>query len=1022
MSTGYGMHQNPMVSPHHIPGQQSMYANLQRRPSYSSETQDNSLSAQRQNSLQSPSATSPWMLPYSPTSGSLNPEFNMVPELFQSRWSQEQNNLLSQHRDSNLYRLRQDSMVHSLHQREVQMREMQFFREREAMIQRGQEEQLERERQAQQLERERQAQQVERDRQAQQLERERQAQLEREHQAQVERERQKQLREQEAKLREAQLQREKEAQAMLQREREMQMQREQRQLQIERERKNAQDMMFLQSNGGHFSHSQLSSQSPQDYRTSSMIQHFNYSNLHQDVNMQPRTSGSSGIPSFSYQSNHDVIPKSSSTLSGLGKQAAGNSHIHFPLSPPSSSVSGFGELSHGSTTTSSITSLFKKNPSLEETLLGINESSIRDQNTYVNTSPSYSKMDDVDRTIDRHLSAIKMNHQQHSEEKAVVHGFGPGTSDVYTNETASICNQISHNVEATEKTSSNFSSFSQSSAPTDPKDTMPSVTFSHQNAVQVTQNSAVNINININMPPHTNFPFSVSDLPLSINSSPHKLSTPQIDVTSKTESPVEKSSVIQTSVNASNAEITVCSVDTPMEVFETGSNPEADGQVLKSVQGTASVSLIDSSSSITSSIPAKKSKQSFSSIETFLGMSSPSTSTTVIENKSVVSETSLEHISSSPMEKQDRISVIKPVATAQVENQEKKNGGNSHLNQEKTSSENVEVVTPKSAQDRTASIDRTKKKTELHLPLHPSARFKSSQRSNEKPARKQEKQLLHPSMRLKQNTSKPSSPILKESPEKAFFMKPGQRYQSETLKNSKKDTVSPQSNIAKSVKAPVGGKPLNYAVPGGKPASYTVPGGKPSSYALMNSKRSTPTGGKPLSYLKSVCESKPSTKTSEKPVVAGKGRGRKKGEKKSFESSQSSPTTKTSTSKETIPKPKVVTKSIKKPLADSKVDNEKVSFPELPQHNQNKRKIGDCATEATIPVSLSPDVKKKKIEHSVTPTSGKPFQFKEITFDAKKNESDSNSDSDSSSSSDEDTQGKQSFMQDKYTFFIDFLS
>ena len=192
------------------------------------------------NLASSPQTTNPWLQSYQNQQNIMSPNYNnmSIPDMFHSRWEQEQATLLHQ-REMQLQRNEQVQMMYRERhlQEEMQKREEQLQREKQVQLQQEQQAQMERDREAQ-LQREREI----------QIQREREIQIQREREAQLQRERELQIqREQEAQHQkeiEAKMQRERDRQAQMQKERELQLQKEHeaQQLQLQREYMKGQEM------------------------------------------------------------------------------------------------------------------------------------------------------------------------------------------------------------------------------------------------------------------------------------------------------------------------------------------------------------------------------------------------------------------------------------------------------------------------------------------------------------------------------------------------------------------------------------------------------------------------------------------------------------------------------------------------------------------------------------------------------------------------------------------------------------
>ena len=232
--------------------------------------------------------------------------------------------------------------------------------------------------------------------------------------------------------------------------------------------------------------------------------------------------------------------------------------------------------------------------------------------TSIQNPKDFSHFDDIDLTVDRHMSPIRFNtsevNNHKSREDSILENFPSilGSSDGagFPN-----MNKPSHepqNFGIKSQTASNFNietNLNHASAHTEPqmfsggaetsnsyyKDE-PKVSFSQRSKVQVTQNSAVNINININMPPTPHFPFHLG----GISASPKGMK----EKTDK--APVQSQGNVQTTY----------SVQHPIKAT-TDTSIEKNEIITKShIYESCTVSLSTTSSS----------KTTFGSIESFLGM------------------------------------------------------------------------------------------------------------------------------------------------------------------------------------------------------------------------------------------------------------------------------------------------------------------------------------------------------------------------------------------------------------------
>ena len=371
--------------------------------------------------------------------------------------------------------------------------------------------------------------------------------------------------------------------------------------------------------------------------------------------------------------------------------------------------------------------------------------------------------------------------------------------------------------------------------------------FSQNNSVQATQNSAVNINININMPNHAAFPYGFSQQqalqsrePAILNSKPSNFPGTEDDEVCfeiETSQPTSKPAKVRNKVSSSiqqripnqkksSPKLITSSQTSSAKCMETVvASKEKDSHLHSSVkasapthkQGSFSQQISDVSAMLqneSNSLVEHKPKMKFSSIECLLGMTSKTVSKSVEANAMAVNESSLE-LARSAMEKKERISVIKPLL---VENQypyEKKNEVYNSLESQNLFSKDV---FPNDVHNQKNPIKPTLN-TFVNIPKSPptSPVVPSSPKGN-KP--------VHPSIRLQKNTSTVKSPTPNDS--------------SKSLETSFCESIEKLSNSHQS------NKPIIHPVPGGKPASYSM---------SFPDRRIS---GKPLSYLQSVNQMKKS--------------------------------------------------------------------------------------------------------------------------------------------------------------------
>lgn len=224
----------------------------------------------------------------------------------------------------------------------------------------------------------------------------------------------------------------------------------------------------------------------------------------------------------------------------------------------------------------------------------------------------FSHFDDIDLAVDRHMSPIRFNtsevNSHKSREDSILENFPSilGSSDGTSFPNMSKPSHESQNFGIKSQTASNFNietNLNHASAHTEPqmfsggaetsssyyKDE-PKVSFSQRSKIQVTQNSAVNINININMPPTPHFPFHLG----GISASPKEMKG------KADKAPVQSQGNVQTSYSVQHPN--KATTDTSIEKNEI-------------ITKSHSYESCTVSSSTTSS-----SKTTFGSIESFLGM------------------------------------------------------------------------------------------------------------------------------------------------------------------------------------------------------------------------------------------------------------------------------------------------------------------------------------------------------------------------------------------------------------------
>ena len=655
-------------------------------------------------------------------------------------------------------------------EREAQFRkhEAQMQRERDLQMQREKEAQVLREKEAQ-IQREKEA-QLQREKEAQ-LQREREAQLKREHEAKIQRERETQIRrEKETQLlkekeelikqeREENLKREKEAKLKREKEVQLQLLQRERNAQLEMERKaQIRRDMFMQHENQFFQVNQPGHIN-MHHMGNLMHHHLNFQNQH-DVNSlikkssMPSTTMSSH-PFYSSQLKNTAV---SSGMPSLSKpMALGSSLIHFPQSSsPANQIQDEQWV-----LSQNMTNILKKSSnSLDDNFLSTLDPNYRDRNvfeTQYQGNQLIKNLDDIDLTIDRHISPIKIEDKESEKTNTfpLYQGFQSQSSSGIT--------QMHENLKVTTASGSHeavphitFSKFSQQSTPWDQQQQQkgdssnvsnpPSIAFSHSNSVKVTQSSSVNINININMPSHHGFPFQLPELTTSVddaskvNSTNEKkkqnnaevdiskhvavtqqhvsavslnqqISVPQqhnviatqeiipgLSIHPHASVPQEHVTAVSLAQHVSVSQHHMSAVSLETKDFpnvtksseykinnemsrapfttETTTVLETSDCAISKIESPLNQSfsedmspIIDNDISTTVTQVESKQKQSFSSIECFLGMNTNTVDSELKFMSPVASSSSLE-IARSVLEQQDRISVIKPLNEEKLESTE----------------------------------------------------------------------------------------------------------------------------------------------------------------------------------------------------------------------------------------------------------------------------------------------------------------------------------------------------------------
>ena len=1003
-----------------------------RRPGQDQLGLNNHASA-RANSLTSPPQSSnPWMHSYHNQTqpNVMSPNFNMnVPNMFHSRWEQEQASLLQMQREEHARMMYRERL--QMQERENQLKlQMQKEQERELQLQREKEAQLQREREAK-VQREREA-QLERERQAQ-LQREREAALEKERQLQLQREREAQLqREQQFQMqREMQLHREREAMAMRERE-----------AILERDRK---AMLYRDT---YFSPQHQSQQFPNHFGSmqntmpnlnftqsndsmSNQFNFYNQPNMHSNGNL-PSSTPTSSILNFSMD---QIFNPNKTSESPVSKATSTNSSFHFPISSPSTVSSGY----QWSTTTSSTTATLRKSSS-NSFDNGIINSIVSDKGFLTSPLDSNSQfMKTWQELQDMDLSEIEKN------------VLGPKDQDSRSTPIAD-------------------TPFSNPNTPSEMNgQPLKPIDSSLNDIVNSLPENAVDLN---KQPIETKESLpttNTEDTPPQQNLLNHPRNLLSASQISQASSNTTKTNVTQSAINSthisensvSHNRSSVSSVISPT-LSDSSFNQDFDKQSSKldnikhegfanELQNNHSKSYEKQpSSSPTTS--RTKSKQSFSSIESFLGMSSDNQkSEDNNDEKSNDTSVKRERIPSSDV--QDRISVIKPLPISSPQFSNSSSPLDNVNNDHDTLKSPEAIETLKSPEENQNVMDHSDSKPVTLI--HPSMRLKkqrslsnsSMPATSPQPVVEKEKpktttrRPLHPSVRLQ--TNKNNTTANKTEPKKnkvenlddsfdsgkniLHSPKTG-RYQSElsastklSLKPSVRKSppiVSPLTSpplaspqlVSPGIKSPSTGKPLTgkplagkpfstgkpvpggKPVLGGKPASYSAQsggkpmqiGGKPASYSshMAVKEEESPEKehtGKPLSFLKSMVEeSSKNTDTAKEKKIAGKKRLRKE-------------TIDKPTSKDTLKKTEIlkspdlktsrVTKSIPTPPNSRKMTNNiKAKKPQ--QEKQTPVKKPPVKRSPKVPPSKKEPVKEQPLKEnpsrkSIVQTKSKPILAKQ---------------------------------------------
>jgi len=902
--SGYGLHQHQFgLTQQHM--QQDSFAT--RRPVQDPLSLNHGNARTAANLTSPPQVTNPWLHPYqNQQNTAISPDFNMsIPNMFHSRWEQSQQASLIQQREMQIQReeqlYRERHLQQMQQERDAQLQQekeilMQKEKERKAQLQREKEAQLQREREAQ-LQREREA-QLQREREHEvQLQRERELQMQRERDLQLRQEHERQIREMQQREREQQ---EKQAQMM----RETQAMRE---AQLERKPMYYREPFFqsqqhVQQYSNYFSSTQgmlpnLNFTQPNDPAQ----QHYNYYNPHANIGTHMNQASNPPSNIFGNYTSSQLFnqAKLSESPPPVSKQMHTSSSLHFPQPSPVASTADY----QWSTTNSTTNTIRKSSNSFDN---GIINSIVSDKGFLTSPLDSNSQfMQTWTDIADMDLAEIESNVLGPKDKETPTSAVCETPSDVSSSRTSdSFIGQISkpndstiNSISSLPENSIQFNSLPVSQKEDDinlKKDPTPqqqekssemslptqSVSFSQVSS----QSNSVNININITMPNHSSNTQELSEAVVS------------------------------------KAKSSIASVLSPTLTNHLSNTPQKDGETVFIPAISTSSSVVNNqvdrdgfgrSNSFERSISStlippqrQKSKQSYSSIESFLGMSNEKDSTEESNTKAEESN-DLDEINANTLDKQDRISVIKslPVLAQNYNGDAKDADEANEQNEEHTQAlSNVNEIEQDVREDSSKINQSTEQTNKKAIPLlHPSMRMKRqrSLSSSNQPAQvtlpketsKQKKtgvkdtkksssnkklstpgRPMHPSMRLSSNTKNPdddtvSNESLDDSyEEKGNMLRTSKaaRYQSELKtsniveKSKPPKSLSIKSSQATSIKSPRLTLPkspqissvLSPQTPSLKSPKLRspIPGGKPFHSGKPIHGGKPVHGGKPTSY------------------------------------------------------------------------------------------------------------------------------------------------------------------------------
>ena len=768
-----------------------------------------------------------------------------IPNMFHSRWEQEQATLLHQ-RDMQLQRNEQVQMMYRERhlQEEMQKREEQLQREKQAQMEREREAQLHRERELQ-IQREQEAQRQKEIETKMQLERERQAQMQKERELQIQKEHEAQLQLQREYMRDQEMR-----QAITMRERERKaiyyyQQQQQQQQQPQSHQQQQQPSHPPPQYPNFFSPTQNSISNLNFSQSNNQIQQ--QINFFNQPNINSPSTGSSSSLNFSMDQNFNPNKVSESPSSVSNKVVSSSTSFSFPspsavnVSPETSTTNSLRKSSSNSFDNGFINSIVSEKGFLTSPL---------------DSNSQFLDLENVD------LNEIENNLGVKDKDSSNIQS---SDTDPFPASDIGILNgKPSRDLD-----DPSFNSLPDNLVDFDkfPMENKGNLLTTKNNTSSEEQDfSSVLSSISYSALHNSNSKISVND-------------NESIDDSQKSTELTKQGTILTTSLTTTKPSFSTANHISLMK------HDKADLRTKEE----------EDSSNQKPSIPEpmttrSKPKQSFSSIESFLGMSDDS------KTEAGNVDESLDQVKrSGSTDVQDRISVIKSVSVISSQDDiDVKENENELVEDENKLEQAGEDETDKTNDDETKS-EQTKVK-----PLHPSMRLKKQRSlSNSTPPstpttpttppivdkidnKKVKGRPFHPSMRLQTNkkNSVSAEKAENQNPKKVLVddlineksnilhsPKSG-RYQSELSKNAKSSPVSSCSSKSPTSGKSFGGKPFHSGKPshggkpvfGGKPASFS--GGKPASYSSHIAKeahkeKESPKvehTGKPLSFLKSMVE------------------------------------------------------------------------------------------------------------------------------------------------------------------------